>query len=151
MKAKVKNIFIIVFMLGLAACQQKPDNETINGQPIYYKNLHNKWVVINYWADWCEPCLKEMPALNQLYKTHHNIIVLGVNFDEQDIQRQKQFAQKLNLDFPLLVKNPQIYFALPNVTALPTTFVINPEGQLAKILVGPKSKAQFEQALGIKK
>jgi thiol-disulfide isomerase/thioredoxin len=83
------------------------------------------WVIVNYWAEWCKPCIKEIPELNHLARDHPEIRVLGVNFDGatgEDLDRQ---VAALGIDFPVLL--------------LPTTLVLNPAGEVAATLVGPQT------------
>jgi thiol-disulfide isomerase/thioredoxin len=89
------------------------------------------WVIVNYWAEWCKPCIKEIPELNHLARDHPEIRVLGVNFDGatgEDLDRQ---VAALGIDFPVLPQDPAAELGTPRPVVLPTTLVLNPAGEVA--------------------
>ena len=97
------------------------------------------WVIVNYWAEWCKPCIKEIPELNHLARDHPEIQVLGVNFDGatgEDLDRQ---VAALGIDFPVLPQDPAAELGTPRPVVLPTTLVLNPAGEVAATLVGPQT------------
>jgi len=97
-----------------------------------------QWTFINYWAEWCKPCIKEIPELNALDR-REAYRVLGVNFDgatDQDLQEQ---VSRLNVAFPTLAEDPSARFGLERPAVLPTTFVIAPGGTLHTVLIGPQT------------
>jgi peroxiredoxin len=101
-------------------------------------NLHTveqyrgKWIVVNYWGIFCGPCLREMPELSIFHNQHkeHDAVVLGINQEDLPAKVMARFADKMNISFPLL--NVPFEQATPfgKVTVLPTTFIINPQGEL---------------------
>ena len=96
------------------------------------------WVVVNYWAEWCKPCIKEVPELNDL-NTRDSVEVLGVNYDGARGEALKAQIDALSIDFPTLQKDPAEALGVPRPTVLPTTLVINPDGELTETLVGPQT------------
>ncbi len=115
----------------------------------HFSNYKGKWVIVNYWATWCKPCLKEMPALNDLYKNNKDkIVVLGVSYDKLSNKEIKAVAKKLSIQYPMLSTFPINKFGVKHLSVLPVTFIINPKGQLVKTLKGPQTEAQFKQAIG---
>jgi len=144
-------VFLLVLWLGfimipMSACSQTDSGlEDTNGNIIQKSQLANKWVIINYWADWCGYCVHEVPELNKFYQhqNNKNIVLLGVNYDNLPLPLLKQAMQKMNILFPVLVTNPNTFWPLGDVDGLPTTFVINPQGQIIKKLVGSISEADL--------
>ena len=111
-----------------------------------------KWIVINYWATWCKPCLKEMPALNDLYRNNKNrLVVLGVSYDKLTNEEINDVVKTRSIQYPMLSKFPMDKFGVARVSILPITFIINPEGKLVKTLKGPQTEAQFRQAIGLRR
>lgn len=132
------------FILCVTACHPKPDATDSHGNPIYLSDFHGKWIIVNYWATWCPPCLKELPALNALYANHHDkLVVLGVNFDGLPSADIDNFSQKLHLTFPLLSSFPLSKFDVKEIATLPTTLIITPEGKLHKIVYGPQTEGML--------
>lgn len=141
----------VALTLCLSAChRQQADAFDSNGNPIVLKNYLGKWVIINYWATWCKPCIAEMSTLNSLYKSFKNkIIVLGVNYDQLAPTAINAIAKQYRFQYPLLASFPIQRFYRENITILPITFILNPKGHLVKILKGPRTMLQFKQALGL--
>ncbi len=129
-------IFIGVLALSLLSACTSDD-------PISISQHRGQWVFVNYWAEWCKPCIKEIPELNQLHAEHDNVVVLGVNFDGELGNALKEQEQKLGVEFPTLAYDPSTELGIERPKALPTTVVINPAGEVIDILIGP----QTEQSL----
>ncbi|MCK5027967.1 MAG: TlpA family protein disulfide reductase [Candidatus Pacebacteria bacterium] len=101
-------------------------------------NLHTveqyrgKWIIVNYWGIFCGPCLREMPELSIFHDQHKDkdAVVLGINQEDLPDKVMARFADKMKISFPLL--NVPFEEATPfgRVTVLPTTFIINPQGEL---------------------
>ena len=102
-----------------------------------------QWVFVNYWAEWCKPCIKEIPELNELHSAHDNIVVLGVNFDGEIGEALKEQERQLGVEFPTLPYDPSTELSIERPKALPTTVIINPAGDVVEVLIGP----QTEQSL----
>ena len=84
--------FIFFIFLALVSCS-KPDAYDSQGNPISLKQYQGKWIIINYWASWCGPCLEEMPTLNKLYHEYPNqLIILGVSFDGLNAEKINESA-----------------------------------------------------------
>jgi thiol-disulfide isomerase/thioredoxin len=96
-------------------------------------------VVINYWAKWCKPCIEEIPELNELDHLHDDITVLGVNYDGATGEDLATQLRDLNVAFPTLDEDPAELLGQPRPSVLPTTLIINPEGELVHSLVGPQT------------
>lgn len=107
-----------------------------------------RWVVINYWAKWCKPCIKEIPELNALDQKYQQIAVLGVNYDGNTGDELQALTADLGIAFPTLLEEPSsaLGIALPQV--LPTTLILNPDGKLTATLVGPQTLESLALATG---
>jgi len=101
-------------------------------------NLHTveqyrgKWVIVNYWGIFCGPCLREMPELSTFHDQHkdHDAVVLGINQEDLPVKVMARFADKMNISFPLLSVPFDQETPFGSVNVLPTTFIINPQGEL---------------------
>jgi peroxiredoxin len=140
-----------ILLLNLTACNHQPDAHDIQGRPINLADYHGKWVVINYWATWCHPCLQELPALNQFYQHYSDkAVVLGVSFDQLPANEIQQLAQRLALNFPLLSSFPMDKFGVENINALPITFLVAPDGHLQATLHGPQTQESLAKTIGVR-
>ncbi len=129
-----------ILLITVTACS-KPDAQDSHGKPISVSDYKGKWLVINYWANWCEPCLREMPDLNDLYKKNQKqIMVIGVNFDGLPNEQINSFAKKLNISFPLLKDFPIENYGIKSIATLPVTYLVSPNGKLVATLDGPQTK-----------
>ena len=98
---------------------------------------HNRVVLVNFWATWCEPCREEMPALQALQNTigKERLVVLTVNYGES-AEKVQQFAHTIGLDFPMLLDRHTEAAKAWHVRVLPTSFVLGQDGQIRYSAVG---------------
>lgn len=117
----------------------------IDGASHSLSDYRGKWVVVNYWATWCPPCLEELPELVLFHETHHatNAVVLGINMEQLDTEVLAEFVDSYAIDYPVLQVTREID-GLDPVTALPTSFLIDPEGRLVARKVGQVSMQGIE-------
>ena len=101
--------------------------------------LRGKWVVINYWARWCKPCLKEIPELNELNSRYDSVTVLGVNYDGVTGDELAEQTQQFGVEFVSLGEDPAALLQTPRPVVLPTTIILNPAGAVVQTLVGPQT------------
>ena len=107
-----------------------------------------KWVVVNFWATWCKPCVKEMPDLSALDAMREHIEVIGLAYDDSDPKDIAAFLEKHPVSYPIAIVDtfdPPKSFATPR--GLPTTYLIAPDGKLAKKFMGPITAAEIEGAI----
>ena len=102
--------------------------------------LDGNWVVINYWADWCAPCIKEIPELNNFAQENKDLKVYTFNFDYLQVDDLEPIANKFNIMVPSLVTHPRDIWGIQTPPAVPATFFINPDGDLALSLFRPQTK-----------
>jgi peroxiredoxin len=106
-----------------------------------------KWVVINYWATFCQPCIQEIPQLNAFHEKHkdHDAVVLGVDVENISLQWLKDFMDSVSISYPVLRSDPsQHVIPFGVVVSLPSTFIISPTGELVAHRVGPVTVADLE-------
>ena len=114
--------------------------------------LHNykgKWVLVNYWATWCPPCLEEVPDLVNLYDKHKNkdLMVLGVVFDYKDTQEVVAYVDDMLMSYPVVLGDDEVVRQIGSAEVMPTTYIYNPKGQLVKIKRGLITKAYIEKLM----
>ena len=111
-----------------------------------------KWVLVNFWATWCPPCLAEIPDLVALYENKKNrLIVLGVAMDYRDPKQVMEFADQLMISYPLILGDYKMAEQVGAVPGLPTTYLYNPQGKLVAYNVGALSREVVEHYISAKK
>ena len=111
------------------------------------KDLEGKWTVINYWADWCPPCINEIPELHNLDKNHEDIQVFLFNFDRLEGEELNEQMVRFNITLPALITNPQDFYDMVIPEALPVSYLINPNLQLVETLNGPQTEMSFLEVI----
>ena len=136
----MKNKIIqLLCLLAVLSCQ-KNDIEVFNGSNTNISDLNGNWIVINYWADWCAPCIKEIPELNEFAQENEDLIVYTFNFDQLEVDDLKPIAKKFNINVPSLISHPRDIWGIPTPPAVPATFFINPNGEITSSLFRPQTK-----------
>ena len=143
MKHKIIQLFCLLILF---ACQ-KNDIEVFNGSHTNLDKLEGNWIVINYWADWCAPCIKEIPELNEFAHENKDIFVFTFNFDHLDQEDLAPIAKKFNIEVPSLVTHPRDIWGIQTPPAVPATFFINPNGELSLSLFRPQTKDALNDVL----
>ena len=103
------------------------------------EDLRGQWVVINYWASWCKPCIAEIPQLNTLDAQYPQVTVLGVNYDGASGAELEQQRQQLGVTFASLEVDPAAQLGTSRPEVLPTTLILDPTGRLVTTLLGPQT------------
>lgn len=136
---------LLMLVLVLAGCAREeepaaaPDALRPPGQ----------WLLVNYWAEWCKPCLEEIPELGAFAGKHAGTArVVLVNFDGVTGEALQQQARTLGIPPELLLdRDPAAELGLARPQALPSTFVIGPDGAQRTVLLGPQTVASLEAAI----
>ena len=144
MYAMKNKIIQLLCLLAVLSCQ-KNDIEVFNGSNTNISDLNGNWIVINYWADWCAPCIKEIPELNEFAQENEDLIVYTFNFDQLEVDDLKPIAKKFNINVPSLISHPRDIWDIPTPPAVPATFFINPNGEITSSLFRPQTKEDLNK------
>ncbi|MCA1979580.1 MAG: TlpA family protein disulfide reductase [Thiobacillus sp.] len=110
-----------------------------------------KWVLVNYWATWCPPCLEEIPDLIALHDNkQNNLVVIGVAIDYRNPKQVTDFAEGLLVSYPIVLGTPKVVNQIGPVQGLPTTYLYNPEGKMIAQQVGPVTREAVEKYIASK-
>ena len=110
-----------------------------------------KWVLVNFWATWCPPCLEEIPDLVALHENKKNkLVVLGVAMDYKDQKQVLQFADQMMVSYPVILGDQKIAAQIGAIPGLPTTYLYNPEGKMVAYNVGALTRAAVERYISKK-
>ena len=136
MKLRIIQLFCLLIIIS---CQNN-DIDVYNGPDSSIDKLNGNWIVINYWADWCAPCIKEIPELNEFAYENKDLLVYTFNFDQLDEEELAPIAKKFNIQVPSLISHPRDIWGIQTPPAVPATFFINPNGNLVLSLFRPQTK-----------
>ncbi len=133
------------------AGQPAPDFSLVSleGETVQLSDFSGQVVMVNLWATWCPPCKAEMPTINAYYQAHKNegFVVLAVNNQENKSQVSK-FIQTNGFSFPVLLDAHSRVITDYNVRGLPTSFIIDRDGQIQHTHTGQISREQLEEIVG---
>ncbi len=135
-------------VLAETAKQPELKIETIDGKTFDLASHRGQWVIINFWATWCAPCIAEMPELSAFIKARKDVDGIGLAFEDTDRQEILDFLKKNPVDYPVAqvdVDAPPADFDVPR--GLPTTYLIAPDGRVAKQFLGPVKDKDLELAI----
>ena len=127
-------LILVVATEARAVDYELPDTD---GQVQSLDQYKGKWLIVNYWATWCSTCLKELPELIDFHKNNElNAVVVGINFESIERKKLKDFVESKIIPYPVLSSEPVKKTPLGPVPALPTTYIINPQGKVVAGEIG---------------
>lgn len=121
---------------------------TLDGPVFDLSAKRGQWVVVNYWATWCSPCLKEMPDLRAFAESRDDVALIGLAYEDISVEDMRAFLNKHPAGYPIAivdVYNPPKDFPAPR--GLPMTWLIAPDGHVAKRFLGPVTGRDLAQAI----
>ena len=148
-----RSLFVVIYFLAMGGqvwagglmdpISGKPKSAGFNledtkGSKVSLDDYRGKFVLLNFWATWCAPCRKEMPAMSNLHDEFNgeSLEVVGVHVGPS-LAGVKKFLEAVPVSFTILI-DKDMSLANWGVQGLPTTFLINPEGKLVYKAVGER-------------
>jgi thiol-disulfide isomerase/thioredoxin len=115
----------------------------------HYKlnDLRGKWVLVNFWAPWCPPCVLELPELEALQKQHREIQILAVAVQYNSRQEVLDTATGQAVTFPIILGNEDTAAEFGGLDGLPTSFLYDPTGKLIGHHDGPLTQKEIENVM----
>ena len=122
---------------------------TLDGKPFDLSAQRGHWVIVNFWATWCVPCIKEMPDISHFVKTHANVRAIGLAYEDSDKADIRAFLAKHPVSYPVAqVSLDDMPKDFDEPRGLPTTYLIAPDGRVARQFVGPVTGQSLGAAIG---
>ena len=151
----MKQFFLALFflVLGSAATAGDFSFNDIAGKQHTLADYRGKWVLINFWATWCPPCLEEIPDLISLHEQHKDkdLVVIGIATDYTDPKVVASFVRDRRISYPIVLATDSIVAQIGRVEGLPMTYMYNPQGKMVAYNVGALSKKSVEGYIARKK
>jgi thiol-disulfide isomerase/thioredoxin len=136
-----------------AASEQAPAIPTLRVETLDHGHFElaaqrGRWVVVNYWATWCAPCVKEMPELAAFDAERDDVTVIGLAYEEIDLPDMRAFLERVPVGYPIAlidVYAPPADLDVPR--GLPMTYLIAPDGTIAQRFLGPVTGENLSEGI----
>ena len=143
---------MIQFLLSLSSVSTAANNFVLKdmaGKRHILSEYKGKWVIVNYWATWCPPCLEEVPDLVALYDSRKNkdLVILGVAFDYQSAKEVTDYVNDMLISYPIVLGDDDVMKQIGFSDVLPTSYIYNPRGELIKTKHGLVTKQYLDSLL----
>ena len=111
-----------------------------DGSVFTEKNTRGKYLVVNFWATWCTPCLKEIPAFVEFYNQNSNHVeILGLDYEPVNLPVINEFVERFSINYPIILytdTNDSEYSKFGEIVGMPTTLIYSPDGELIRTFMG---------------
>lgn len=143
---------LAVFLLSVPTIGAAANNFVLKdmaGKKHTLSEYKGKWVIVNYWATWCPPCLEEVPDLVALYDSRKNkdVMILGVAFDYQSAKEVTDYVNDMLISYPIVLGDDDVMKQIGFSDVLPTSYIYNPRGELIKTKHGLVTKQYLDGLL----
>ncbi len=146
MSAVLRLLWVVALLLPAGAVSAESFVfKDMQGHEQRLQDYRGKWVLVNFWATWCPPCLEEIPDLVSLHETHKqtDMVVIGVALDSTK-ESVAEFVAKKHVSYPIVFGDYELASQVGEVEALPTSYLYDPTGKLVSYQQGMVTKGSVE-------
>jgi peroxiredoxin len=121
----------------------------LKGHTLRLKDLRGRVVLLNFFATWCAPCRQEIPDLERLYKRFNDqgLEIVGISLDMEGASLLNPFVKYYGITYPVVLGTREVVVDYGGITGIPTSFLIDRDGRVAKHFVGFRPAQVFEQSV----
>ncbi|MEO8332481.1 MAG: TlpA disulfide reductase family protein [Gallionella sp.] len=125
----------------------------IQGKTHNLADYRGKWVLVNFWATWCSPCLSEIPELSSLHTAHQDkdLVVIGIAMQSGERNKVADFARAHGISYPVVLGDYKTARQIGAVDVLPSSYLYSPNGELVSYQAGEVTRASIETYIKNKK
>ncbi|MBR7888195.1 TlpA family protein disulfide reductase [Marinomonas sp. A79] len=123
----------VITLLVVMNLRSTPSFEAVSGESYSWKS--EQWTLVNYFAEWCKPCLEELPELNTLAQAG-DVRVFGISYDRLPDEGTLDLIERYQIQFPVLKTASLENLPLTLPAVLPTTYLLSPAGEIVDVLYG---------------
>ena len=144
-------------LASLTVCAADFSLIDLHGKTHHLNDYRGKYVLVNFWATWCSPCLSEIPELNALHQAHKDLVVIGVAMQSGSRAKVAEFAEAHQMTYPLVMGNRDIAEQVrraaktEEIEVLPSNFLFGKQGELLDFTAGDVTQSSVESFLRSKK
>ncbi len=118
--------------------------QDMQGKTHSLSDYRGKWVLVNYWATWCPPCLSEIPELSSLHSAHNGVLVIGIAMDYSSGKVVAEFGKAHGISYPIVLGNRKVVAQIGELEVLPTSYLYSPTGEQVGYQTGAVTRASIE-------
>lgn len=154
--ALIRSLILVFSFFFLLSSSNYAEDDTIEnfsftdiqGKVHQFSDYSGRWVIVNYWATYCGPCLEEVPDLVEFTKTNkHRATVLGFDAGGSEPEELEAFMQEHGVNYLVAAMQAETMSAFGRITAVPMSFIVSPEGELISRVIGVLDVHKIEQLM----
>ncbi len=147
---------LLILLLLALSCQGYTADfslEDTEGNIHRLSDYRGKWVLVNFWATWCSPCLNELPELSSLHEAHKgkDLVVIGIAMESGSTKDVAEFARGHGVKYPVVLGNRKVAAEIGKLDVLPSSYLFSPKGEAVGYQAGELTRASVETYIKNKK